>query len=119
MEKGKKILVVDDEESIHLLYREELEDEGYQVFSAMNGEEALKVFESIPIDLVVLDINMPGMNGIGVLRQLKAKKPTLPVILSTAYSEYKHDIGSWASDDYVVKSANLEELKSSIRKHLA
>lgn len=118
MEKGKKILVVDDEESILLLYREELEEEGYEVFSAMDGEEALKIFERVPIDLVVLDINMPGMDGIGVLRQLKARKPTLPVILSTAYAEYKHDIGAWASDDYIVKSSNMDELKNSIRKHL-
>ncbi len=118
MKGTKKILVVDDEESIHLLYREELEEEGYQVFSAMNGEDALKICESTPVDLVVLDINMPGMDGIDVLRQLKARKPSLPIILSTAYSEYKHDIGSWASDDYIVKSSNLEELKISIRKHL-
>lgn len=118
MERTKKILVVDDEESIHLLYREELEEEGYQVFSAMNAEEAFEIFKSNPIDLVVLDINMPGMDGIDVLRQLKAQKPTLPVILSTAYSEYKHDIASWASDDYIVKSSNLDELKTSIRKHL-
>lgn len=114
----KKILIVDDEESIHLLYREELEEEGYQVLSAMDGEEALKIFESTTVDLVVLDINMPGMKGIDVLRQIKAKKPTLPVILSSAYSEYKHDIGSWASDDYIVKSSNLDELKTSIKKHL-
>ncbi|MFH1148510.1 MAG: response regulator [Pseudomonadota bacterium] len=114
----KKILIVDDEESIHLLYREELEEEGYQVLSAMDGEEALRIFETTPVDLVVLDINMPGMKGIDVLRQIKAKKPTLPVILSSAYSEYKHDIGSWASDDYIVKSSNLDELKTSIKSHL-
>jgi len=118
VEESKKILVVDDEESIHLLYREELEEEGYQVFSATNGEEALEIFGSNPIDLVILDINMPGMDGIEVLRQLKAQKPSLPVILSTAYSEYKHDLGSWASDDYIVKSSSLDELKTSIRKRL-
>ena len=114
---GHKLLV-DDEDSIHLLYREELEEEGYQVFSAMNGGKALEIFGSNPIDLVILDINMPGMDGIEVLRQLKAQKPSLPVILSTAYSEYKHDLGSWASDDYIVKSSSLDELKTSIRKRL-
>ncbi len=118
MEEKKKILVVDDEESIHLLYREELEEDGYQVFSAMNGEEAIELSESNPIDLVILDINMPGMDGIEVLRQLKAKNPALPVILSSAYSEYKHDLGSWASDDYIVKSSSLDELKASIKKRL-
>ncbi len=114
----KKILVVDDEESIHLLYREELEDEGYQVISAMNGEDALKLFESEQPDLVILDINMPGMDGIEVLRQMKQLKPNVPVILSSAYPEYKQDLASWASDDYIVKSFNLDELKASVKRHL-
>ncbi len=115
----KKILVVDDEESIHLLYREELEEEGYEVHSAMNGEEALKLFDSLQPDLVILDINMPGMDGIEVLRQMKEQKPSIPVILSSAYPEYKQDLASWASDDYIVKSFNLDDLKDSVKKHLA
>ncbi len=115
----KKILVVDDEESIHLLYREELEEEGYEVHSAMNGEEALKLFDSMEPDLVILDINMPGMDGIEVLRQMKEKRPSIPVILSSAYPEYKQDLASWASDDYIVKSFNLDDLKDSVRRHLA
>jgi len=113
-----KVLVVDDEESIHLLYREELEDEGYRVVSAMNGEEALKLFDAENPDLVILDINMPGMDGIEVLRQMKQQKPNVPVILSSAYPEYKQDLASWASDDYIVKSFNLDELKASVRRHL-
>ncbi len=114
----KKILVVDDEESIHLLYREELEEEGYEVHSAMNGEEALKLFDDIKPDLVILDINMPGMDGIEVLRQIKEKKPGVPVILSSAYPEYKQDLASWASDDYIVKSFNMDDLKDSVKRHL-
>lgn len=115
----KKILLVDDEESIHLLYREELEEEGYEVFSAMTGDEALEKFEGIAPDLVILDINMPGTNGIVVLRKMKEINPSLPVILSSAYHEYKQDLGAWASDDYIVKSADLDDLKDAVRRHLS
>lgn len=115
----KRILLVDDEESIQLLYREEFEEEGYVVDSARNGVEALAKFRSNPPDLVLLDINMPGMNGIEVLRQMKELRADLPVILNSAYQEYKQDFGSWASEAYVVKSANMEELKAAVRKHLA
>lgn len=114
----KRILVVDDEEGIQLLYREEFEDEGYEVISAYNGDDALIIFLEQPPDLVILDINMPGMNGIEVLRRMKETHPHLPVILSSAYQEYKQDIGSWASEEYIVKSANMDDLKEAVRKHL-
>ncbi|MBU0967652.1 MAG: response regulator [Proteobacteria bacterium] len=114
----KKILLVDDEESIHLLYREELEEEGYEVHSALSGEEALDKLNIIEPDLVILDINMPGMNGIDVLRRMKEINQSMPVILSSAYQEFKQDLASWASDDYIVKSSNLDELKNAVRKYL-
>lgn len=115
----KKILLVDDEEGIQLLYREELEEEGYEVISAYTGEEGLEKFKSESPDLVILDIQMPGMNGIETLRQMKMENPNLPVILSTAYNEYKQDLGAWASDEYVVKSSNINDLKEAVRKHLS
>ncbi len=115
----KKILLVDDEEGIQMLYREELEDEGYEVISAYTGEEGLEKFKTESPDLVILDIQMPGMNGIETLRQMKMENPQLPVILSTAYNEYKQDLGAWASDEYVVKSSNINELKEAVRKHLS
>ena len=114
----KKILLVDDEEGIQMLYREELEDDGYEVISAYTGEEGLEKFKAEAPDLVILDIQMPGMNGIETLRQMKMNNPDLPVILSSAYNEYKQDLGAWASDEYVVKSSNINELKEAIRKHL-
>jgi two-component system, response regulator, stage 0 sporulation protein F len=115
----KKILLVDDEEGIQMLYREELEDEGYEVISAYTGEEGLKKFNEESPDLVILDIQMPGMNGIETLRQMKMKNPELPVILSSAYNEYKQDLSTWASDEYVVKSSNINDLKEAVRKHLS
>ncbi|NOQ47495.1 MAG: response regulator [Desulfobulbaceae bacterium] len=117
MEK-KRILLVDDEDGIQLLYKEEFEDEGYVVDSALTGEKALEKFKAQQPDLVILDINMPGMNGIEVLRQMKEINAGLPIILSSAYQEYKQDFGSWASEEYVVKSANLDELKAAVHKYL-
>lgn len=117
MEK-KRILLVDDEEGIQLLYQEEFEEEGFEVTTASNGEQALEKFSQDPPDLVILDINMPGMNGIEVLRRMKEINPNLPVILSSAYQEYKQELGTWASEDYIVKSANMDELKNAVRKHL-
>ena len=114
----KKILLVDDEEGIQLLYQEEFQDEGYEVISAFTGEEALEKFKSEVPDLVILDIQMPGMNGIEVLRQMKMIAPQLPIILSTAYHEYKQDLSAWASDEYIVKSPDLQKLKEAIHKYL-
>lgn len=114
----KKILLVDDEESIHLLYRDALEEEGYEVHSALSGDEALNTLDILKPDLVILDINMPGLNGIDTLRSMKEKRPEMPVILSSAYHEFKQDLASWASDDYIVKSSDLTELLESVRKHI-
>ena len=115
----KKILLVDDEESIHILYRQELEDEGYKVFSAFTGTDALQTFKSESPDLVVLDIYMPGMNGLQVLREMKAIKPNMPVVLFSAYPGFKYDVGSWASDGYIVKSSNPDDLKAAVSQFLS
>ncbi len=114
----KKILVADDEMSIRLLYSEELKEEGYEVYLASNGKEALEVVEKVPVDLIILDIKMPEMSGIEVLRKIKEKNPDLPVLLSSAYSEYKQDFGTWASEEYIVKSSDMEDLKAAVKKHL-
>ncbi|MFW2365382.1 MAG: response regulator [Desulforhopalus sp.] len=114
----KKILLVDDEESIQIVYREEFEDEGYEVISALNGEIGLEKFKKEHPDLVILDIRMPGIGGIQVLRQMKMLNSSVPVILSSAYQEFKRELGSWASDEYIVKSGNLDELKKAVKKLL-
>lgn len=114
----KKILLVDDEPSIQIVYREEFEDDGYQVISAVNGEEGLEKFQIENPDIVILDILMPGMNGIEVLRQMKMQRPDIPVILSSAFQEFQRDIGSWASEEYIVKSGNLDGLKEAVKRLL-
>ena len=115
----KKILIVDDEEGLRLLYKEELEEEGAMITLAASGAEALERLEEGTFDLILLDIKMPGMDGVEVLRRVKEKWSDIPVILCTAYPHYKHDFGTWASDAYVVKSSDLSELKKTMKEVLS
>ena len=114
----KKIMVVDDKESIRTLIEEEMLDEGYEVIAMPGGAEALKALDEMDyaVDLVMLDIKMPGINGLEVLNEIKKKKKNLPVILLSAYHTYKQDFTSWAADDYIVKSTDFTILKSKVAK---
>ncbi|MBF0539093.1 MAG: response regulator [Nitrospirae bacterium] len=113
-----KVLIVDDDPHLRDLYKMELEDEKYEVFVASSGKEAIEIFAREDINIVTLDILMPGMDGIEVLRRMKEKKPDLPIIMSTAY-DYRDDFSVWASDAYVVKSSDMTELKNTIKKLLS
>ncbi len=116
--KRVRVLVVDDEENIRLLFKEELEEEDYEVETASNGMEALEKIKSVPFDVVVLDIKMPVMDGIQTLNAIKNINKDQPVILCSAYGEFKQDLSSWVSDGYVVKSADTRELKETIKEIL-
>jgi len=112
------ILIVDDEENIRWLYKEELEEEGYNIKAAASGEDALQMVPEIKPDLVVMDIKMPGISGVDTLIKIKEIDKNIPVILCSAYGDYKQDFSTWASDAYVVKAASLDELKKAIREVL-
>ena len=114
----KKILLVDNEENIQIVYREEFENDGYHVVSALNGEEGLKKFSEEKPDIVILDIHMPGIGGVEVLRKMKTLDPAVPVVLSSAYQEFKSDLGTWASDAYILKSGDIGDLKKTVRELL-
>jgi CheY-like chemotaxis protein len=116
--KRVRVLVVDDEENIRLLFKEELEEEDYDVETASNGVEALEKIKGTPFDVVVLDIKMPVMDGIQTLNAIKNINKDQPVILCSAYGEFKQDLSSWVSDGYVVKSADTRELKETIKEIL-
>ncbi len=110
-----KILIVDDDLHIQRLYQEELREEGYNVVIARTGKEALDLFEKENPDIVTLDILMPDIDGISLLRKMKEQRPKVPIIMSTAY-DYRDDFAVWASEAYIVKSADLTELKKTIKK---
>ena len=119
MASNKKILIVDDEENIRLLFKEELQEDGYIIETADSADDAAKKIESFQPDLITLDIKMPGMDGIEFLRQLKEKDKNLKVIICSAYGGFKQDFRTWASEAYIVKSADLNELKTTIKKVLS
>jgi len=114
-----KILCVDDDSSLLLLYQEELSEKGYEVIVARNGKEALEKYDRESPDLVVLDIRMPIMDGLETLNALLGRNRQLPVILNTAYSTYRDNFMTWGAEAYVLKSSDLTELKEKIREALA
>ena len=114
----KKILVVEDEEGLRLLYEEELTAEGYDVLTARNGREAIQQLEQGKPDLIVLDIVMPVMDGMEALGRIVGKERKIPIILNTSYPGYREDFMSWAADAYVTKSADVTELKNKVRELL-
>jgi DNA-binding response OmpR family regulator len=113
------ILLVEDDKNQRLLYEQELRHEGYEVVTASNGKEALeKVQEKLP-DIVIMDINMPKMDGIESMGKILSKNKEVPIIINTAYSNYKDSFMSWAADAYIVKTSDLSELKDKIKEVLA
>lgn len=114
----EKILVVEDEEGLRLLYEEELKAEGYEILTAQNGKEAIQQLEEKKPDLIILDIVMPVMDGMETLGRIVGRERKIPIILNTSYSGYQQDFMSWAADAYVTKSDDLTELKNKIRELL-
>jgi DNA-binding response OmpR family regulator len=115
----RTILVVDDEPNIRRLYGEELGEAGYRVLAAESWREAEALLASEHPDLVTMDIRLAeGPDGIEALGLIKERRPGLPVILVTAYGEFRSNFGTWSADGYVVKSADLTELKARIAKLL-
>jgi DNA-binding response OmpR family regulator len=114
-----KILVVDDEKHIRMLYREELEADDYVVATSDGEEDILDVIARENPTIVILDIKL-GVNrsGLDLLQEIRTKDQQIPVILSTAYDSFQHDLKSIAADYYVVKSVDLTELKDKVRMAL-
>ena len=114
-----RLLVVDDEANIRLLYAEELADEGYDVVTAAGTAEAVEKLQEGIFDLAVLDIKLKNESGIELLQKLVKERHDMPVILCSAFSCYKDDFSAWLADGYVVKSGDLSELKLEIARVLA
>ena len=112
-----RILVVDDESAIRRALRPPLLELGFQVAEASRGEEALQALRTAPHDVVLLDINMPGIGGIETLRRIRAFAPRLPILMLTVrdQEEEKVEALDLGADDYVTKPFSTRELIARIR----
>ncbi len=108
-----KVLIVDDEKDFVEIFSLRLETQGEKVFTAFSGKEALKVLEQKPIDVVILDIRMPGMDGIDTLKEIKKRYPNVEVILLTGHgsTETAVDGMKLGAFDYLMKPADFEDIK--------
>ena len=118
-EKQETILVVDDEDYVRKLLQRILEESGYSVITVANGYEALERFSQHKVELVLLDIKMPGLDGFSVLEQIR-KTSNVPVIMLTAVKETTtvSDTLSLGADDYVIKPFKQRELLLRIKAKL-
>jgi two-component system, OmpR family, KDP operon response regulator KdpE len=114
---GIRILVVDDEPAIRRALRPPLMELGFQLAEASRGEEALQALRAQPYDVVLLDVNMPGLGGIETLRRIRAFAPRLPVLILTVrdQEEDKVEALDLGADDYVTKPFSTRELIARIR----
>ena len=110
-----RILIIDDDEVIRSLYAQELTEDGYEIISTCDCRILTKTIQESRPDIIILDIRMGQYDGLELLQDIRRAFYNLPVILCSAYSTFKHDIKSFAADYYVVKSADLDELKLTIR----
>jgi DNA-binding NtrC family response regulator len=115
---GRHILVVDDEENTRLGLSKLLSQEGYLVDLAANGMEALELLRRQRVSLVISDINMPDMNGIGFLREISRRFPSTNVIMITAYGgvESYLEAMNLGALEYLHKPVRLDELRSVLKK---
>ncbi|MFN6964943.1 MAG: sigma-54-dependent transcriptional regulator [Pyrinomonadaceae bacterium] len=114
------ILIVDDEQSYRQLLSLVFESEGHAVRTATNGRAALAALQAEPADIVISDVKMPDMDGIELLRSVRATLPDLGVVLMTAFAsvETARDAFKLGADDFIQKPFDVEELKLIVRKTL-
>ncbi|KMM36628.1 response regulator [Guptibacillus hwajinpoensis] len=117
----EKILIVDDQYGIRILLNEIFQKEGYQTFQAANGVQALSIVKSEDPDLVILDMKIPGMDGLEILKRIKKMEARALVIIMTAYGELDmiHEAMDLGAITHFAKPFDIDEIKASVKKELA
>jgi len=114
------ILIVDDQYGIRILLNEVLKKEGYQTLQAANGPEAIQLAKENVPDLVLLDMKIPGMDGIEILKRMKAENPNIRAIIMTAYGELDmiQEAKNIGAIMHVPKPFDIDDIRQTIREHL-
>ncbi|QNG60116.1 response regulator [Metabacillus idriensis] len=117
---NEKILIVDDQYGIRILLNEVFQKAGYQTFQAANGFQALEIVDKNSPDLVLLDMKIPGMDGIEILKRMRVVEPDIRVIIMTAYGELDmiqeaKDLGALT---HFAKPFDIDEIRDAVRKYL-
>jgi two-component system, response regulator, stage 0 sporulation protein F len=117
---SNKILIVDDQYGIRILLNEVFQKEGYTTFQAANGVQALDVVQKHSPDLVLLDMKIPGMDGIEILKRIKAINQDIRVIIMTAYGELDmiQETKELGAIMHFAKPFDIDELRAAVKKHL-
>ncbi|MCA0170518.1 MULTISPECIES: response regulator [Bacillaceae] len=118
---NEKILIVDDQYGIRILLNEIFQKEGYQTFQAANGVQALSIVKSEDPDLVILDMKIPGMDGLEILKRIKKMEARALVIIMTAYGELDmiHEAMDLGAVTHFAKPFDIDEIRAAVKKELA
>ena len=117
MDNSGKIVLVDDEAMVTKTLATLLKLEGLKNTVSFNSPyEALEYLENNECDLVISDFIMPKMDGLDFLAKVREKHRELPIIICTAYNNYRHEFSVWNADGYILKSGNLTEIKDKIKR---
>ncbi|MEH7251165.1 MULTISPECIES: response regulator [Bacillaceae] len=116
----EKILIVDDQFGIRILLNEVFSKEGYQTFQAANGIQALDIVTKHDPDLVLLDMKIPGMDGIEILKRMKVIDPDIRVIIMTAYGELDmiQEAKNLGAITHFAKPFDIDDIRAAVRKHI-
>jgi two-component system NtrC family response regulator len=116
----RRILVVDDDESLRRVTQVQLQQSGYDVTTASEGNEALGVLERFPADLVITDLKMPGMSGLELLTKVRRDYPEIVIIMVTAFGTIENAVEAMRAGayDYITKPVQVEELRMTVSRAL-
>ena len=116
----ERILIVEDDENLREVTHAQLEREGYEMSSAISGEQAIPILEKNPHQLIITDLNLPGMSGLDLLKRVRVEYPETAVIVMTAFGTVQTAVEAMKAGayDYINKPVHPYELKSLVRRSL-